>query len=153
MDADNRLVTKIGNEAFSGCENLKKVILPEQLSELSPRVFQNCSSLESINLPDSLKAIGAEALKNCSFLKALTIPNTVTSIGKNIIAGCTSLKELISFSSSYIDVIPTQSCVALMAPSVIGRYNTGNIRPLVTLETTQSSVILKSTTDFEIQLQ
>jgi hypothetical protein len=143
-------IEEIGNSAFSDCKSINKIILPSKISVLSAHVFENCSSLESIKLPDSLRTIENNALAGCSSLTALTIPNSVTNIGKDIVTGCINLKELICFSSSYIDNVPNHPCVALVSPAVISKYNMENVRPIVYIDTKQASVIVKSTDDFSL---
>ena len=141
-------ITNIGDNAFQNCQSLKALGLPSNLKTIAQNLFAGCTSLEKVGLPDSLTTISSQAFYNCSALSALTIPNSVTSIGKNIFYGCTGLRELISFSSAYIDYIPSSPCVALMAPAVISRYNAANVRPLVTVDATQTTITLGSTSDF-----
>lgn len=55
-------ITKIGNSAFSGCENLKKVVLPDTLETISSSTFFNCNNLKEITIPESVTFIGDYAL-------------------------------------------------------------------------------------------
>ena len=41
-------LTNIGSYSFSYCINLKSIILPLQLKEISSNLFEGCSKLESI---------------------------------------------------------------------------------------------------------
>ena len=45
---------RIGNFAFFGCSNLKKICLPKSLTELGADAFQGCNSLVSINIPENV---------------------------------------------------------------------------------------------------
>ncbi|MCZ2781740.1 leucine-rich repeat domain-containing protein, partial [Metamycoplasma hominis] len=53
-------VKEIGEGAFSGCRNLKEVILNEGLEKIRAGAFLN-TKIESITIPDSVKEIGSLA--------------------------------------------------------------------------------------------
>ena len=150
INSRNKLVTEIGYDAFRNCKNLKQISLPNELKIVESSVFEECTSLENIYLPDSLTTLGSRVFYGCSNLKSLTIPNKVTIIGNDILRGCESLQELISFSNSHINYIPSQPCVALVSPSTIGYYNNANVGPIVELETHEASITLGSTGMFNL---
>ena len=58
-------VVKIGR-AFEGCENLKKVNLPECLEEIDSCAFWDCINLQKTKIPEKLKKIGESAFTRCS---------------------------------------------------------------------------------------
>lgn len=61
-------VKRIGEYAFSGCNNLKTVLLSSQsLEELGANCFEYCG-METITLPSGLKTINNDSFKNCSSL-------------------------------------------------------------------------------------
>ena len=62
---------------------------------LSKEAFSNCNYLTKINLPDTLKVIGEKAFYGCTGLTELVIPANVTDIGENAFNGCTGIKEII----------------------------------------------------------
>lgn len=50
---DNETVistTKIEDEAFCGCENLKEIVFPNTLTEIGSRAFADCTSLKKVNI-------------------------------------------------------------------------------------------------------
>lgn len=53
-------VISLPKNAFQGCKELKKVILPGTLKKIGTRAFAN-SGVEEINIPKSVQSIGAEA--------------------------------------------------------------------------------------------
>ena len=55
-------ITGIGESAFSGCQALEQVILPETLETIGPYAFADCGKLESIVIPESVTFIGEHAL-------------------------------------------------------------------------------------------
>lgn len=95
----------VGEYAFRGCENLKKVILPEDAGQLDicRGAFMNCSSLESFDF-SNIRTISWEAFSNCTSIKEIFISNFGKSdIGvylySNSFSGCTSLKNVVIGSS------------------------------------------------------
>ncbi|MBQ7959453.1 MAG: leucine-rich repeat domain-containing protein, partial [Oscillospiraceae bacterium] len=50
-------ITTIGNNAFSGCGNLKKLSFTNSLEMVGNRAFESCSSLTSVYFPESLKLV------------------------------------------------------------------------------------------------
>ena len=117
-------VTAIGAEAFSGCSSLTSVILPSSLTTIYYDVFYNCSSLTSINLPSSLITIGDDAFSDCSSLTSINIPSNVTDIGSFAFSGCSSLTSItIPSSVTTIGTAPFSYCPA-MANIVVEAGNT-----------------------------
>lgn len=97
-------VTKIGDEAFLGCNKLTTVICNgTDITEIGNNAFNNCQKLsivklsenqEKNELPASLESLGRSAFRYCINLKNITIPNSVTSIGKETFYSCSGLLEV-----------------------------------------------------------
>ena len=83
--------TSIGAYAFSDCENLESVELPNTVTKISGYAFDNCTGLTSVTIPNSVTSIGNYAFYGCSGFTSVTIPNSVTSIGNYAFWGCTGL--------------------------------------------------------------
>ena len=66
-------LTKIGNDAFSGCGGLTEVTIPESLVSIGDRAFYNCSGITSIVIPDNVQSIGFAAFYQCSKLSNVTV--------------------------------------------------------------------------------
>ena len=100
----NSGVTKIGDEAFLGCNKLTTVIFNgTDITEIGNNAFNNCQKLsivkssedpEKNELPATLEVLGRSAFRYCINLKNITIPNTVTSIGKETFYSCSGLLEV-----------------------------------------------------------
>ncbi len=58
---------KIGANAFDGCYELERVVLPKKLTTLEKETFRNCYSLRKIALPKSLRTIKAGTFESCGF--------------------------------------------------------------------------------------
>ena len=55
----------IGEGAFSNCNSLKKIRLPETVISIGREAFLRCGSLENIRIPLSVESIGSDAFKGC----------------------------------------------------------------------------------------
>lgn len=87
-------VTTIGWYAFSRCNNLTSVIIPNSVNSISEYAFNDCSSLKSISIPNSVTVIRSHTFYLCSGLTSVTIPNSVTTIEEAAFWGCKSLTSI-----------------------------------------------------------
>ncbi len=92
----------IGGSAFSGCNSLTSVIIPDSVTSIGEYAFLGCKSLTSVTIPDSVTSIGDCAFKSCTSLTSITIPDSVTSIGGSAFYNCTNLTE-IKFNATAMD--------------------------------------------------
>ena len=80
--------------AFSGCNMLEEIIIPEGV-ELIPRsCFSGCSRLKKAVLPSGMKQIAYGAFSDCVALESIELPDTLQDIGDNAFIGCKSIKEI-----------------------------------------------------------
>lgn len=84
-------VKLIGNYAFSRCENLTSVIIPNTVTSIGISAFYACYGLTSINIPDSVTQISVNAFAYCINLSTIEIPNSVTYIREYAFIGCSNL--------------------------------------------------------------
>lgn len=90
----NSPVTEIADNAFSGKNNITKVVLPSTLTKIGNNAFSGATALESINIPDGVTYIGRSAFNGCKNLKTVTIPEKTTEIGNAAFSGCENLTEI-----------------------------------------------------------
>ncbi len=81
---------RIGALAFSGCQNIQKVTLPDSVSELGEGAFKGTSGLREISLPDGLASIPDEAFSG-SGIESVSIPAGVASVGEKAFYQCGGL--------------------------------------------------------------
>jgi hypothetical protein len=81
-------VVEIGRQAFWCCENLTSVNLPSQLTVLRYNVFGHCKKLTNITIPESVTVIEEAAFWNCNDLNDVTFPENLEYIGNSAFVSC-----------------------------------------------------------------
>lgn len=67
-------ITQIGNGAFEGCANLRKIHLPESLADIGNRAFWGCESLDSLYIPSNVtKIFDGSCFGGCIGLKVIKV--------------------------------------------------------------------------------
>lgn len=113
-EIDGHKITGIADDAFCECKNLKKVTVPEGITNFGYRAFVDCTSLESISLPSTLKELGNNSFQGCTSLKSIELPYGVTSIPLHSFSGCSSLTEVsIPNSVKHIGWFSFNDCTSL----------------------------------------
>ena len=111
--------TKIIYYAFSGCEKLASVTLPNGVTSIGACAFWNCFDLTSIEIPDSVTSIDYGAFAYCKSLTSVTIPNSVTSIGEDAFRDCYKLTSItIPDSVTSIGELAFINCYSLTSITV-----------------------------------
>lgn len=98
-EIDGIPVTKIGDSAFSSCQMLGNVSIPNSVTYIDNWAFYYCMNLRNITLPNNITRIGEHAFAACLSLISIVIPDSVTAIGKRAFADCDEL-ETITFSGN-----------------------------------------------------
>lgn len=84
-------VTKIGHDAFSGNNYLKKVYIPDGIDIIDFSAFENCKNLEKVSMGNDVKIIGQSVFSGCQSLSDVNLPRYVEEIGSGAFAACPSL--------------------------------------------------------------
>lgn len=88
-------VAEIGRNAFSKCQTLKTVVIPESVSAIGGYAFYECTELSSIKLQERVVSIGRSAFQGCFSLPDIVLPNSVTTIGGDAFNGCMKLSNVV----------------------------------------------------------
>ena len=111
----NKGIEEIGGGAFSGCESLQEIDIPDTVIKIYQGAFERCTSLSSIELPTSISILPADLFKHSGLIQ-FEMSNNVTKCGSSLFEGCRKLKS-ISLSNG-IKKISSQmfmNCKALKA--------------------------------------
>lgn len=92
---NGRKVSKLEKFAFSYCENIKKITIPEGVTVIGTYAFKDCYSLETVIIPNSVNEIDGYAFIQCRLLKNINIPREVSLIEEGTFYSCHSLENLI----------------------------------------------------------
>ncbi len=72
----------------------EKAVIEEGITELGSYAFSKCELLKEVSLPDSLTRIGDSIFSYCKSLKSITIPKNVSYWGMYNFYYCESLEEI-----------------------------------------------------------
>lgn len=83
---------EIINNAFSDCD-IKTIVLPQNLRQIKYNAFSRCKNLKTIEFNDSLTYIGDFAFQECP-LKSVAFPQSLKSIGEYAFYNCKQLENI-----------------------------------------------------------
>ncbi len=89
----NCLIEKATKTLLYGCTNS---IIPTDgsVTSIGDSAFSSCNSLTSIEIPDSVTSIGEDAFIWCTSLTSVTISDSVTNIGESAFRSCPALTDV-----------------------------------------------------------
>ena len=70
------------------------IVLPQTTRHIAPCAFSDCNAITSVSLPDGLASIDFWAFMGANHLNNIIIPSAVSYLGDNLFAGCSSLASL-----------------------------------------------------------
>lgn len=88
-------VKSIGRYAFYNCENLSSVTIGNGVANIGYSAFSGCCSLTSVTIGKGVKSIESAAFFGCSGLMSVTIQDGVTIIGSSAFSGCSGLTSVL----------------------------------------------------------
>lgn len=87
-------VTKLDNFAFNDCPNLTSVTLGTGLETIGASCFYGDIKLPAITIPAGVKTVDTWAFRNCFILKSINIPANVSKVGNGCFEGCLKLESI-----------------------------------------------------------
>lgn len=87
-------VTKLDNFAFNDCPNLASVTLGTGLETIGASCFYGDIKLPAITIPAGVKTLDTWAFRNCFILKTINIPAQVSKVGNGCFEGCLKLESI-----------------------------------------------------------
>ena len=88
-------ITTINNYAFRNCYSIRSLSIGNGVNSIGISAFHGCDSITSVTIPNNVNAIGESAFYSCENLKSVTIPNSIVSISENAFAYCSGMTSLI----------------------------------------------------------
>ena len=120
---------KIGGGAFYNCKNLESIIIPNTVNTLGSWAFADCSNLKNVQLSTSIKELGDRTFLHCTALEEIEIPGNIETLGDFCFGGCTTLKNVIitegckSIGSCFYDCSSLES---ITLPSSLNSFSDGS---------------------------
>ena len=84
--------TEIPQNACSGAESMREVVIPEGVEIIGQSAFDGCASLTNLALPASLREIHTWAFSGTG-LTSLNLPDGIDQLGYAILSGNTGVKD------------------------------------------------------------
>ncbi len=85
---------EILNEYCFAGSFIKKIQLPDTITQINACAFMECKNLKNFKLPASLKVIDGFAFSQCSSLTEVVLPDSLEILGDQVFSSCTALKKL-----------------------------------------------------------
>ena len=118
-------VNSIGEKAFIGCNILPYITIPNEISSIKASAFQACTLLYSISIPNTVNSFGANSFNACKSLLSITLPDSITTIDSGMFTDCDVLTFInIPNSVTNISSNAFNSCNALMAVNMSNKLTT-----------------------------
>ena len=94
VDLKDTKITVLNKQVFNSCDNLSKIVFPDELLIIENSAFSYCISLEEITLPEKFQTIGTFVFAGCIKLKKVNFNNQIQSIYHYAFYQCTSLSSI-----------------------------------------------------------
>ena len=88
-------VRYIRGNAFYRREDIKELIVSDNIYSIEGNAFMLCCNLEKVTLGSGLEVIDQQVFFGCEKLEGITIPASVTFIGSGAFRDCTGLKSVV----------------------------------------------------------
>ncbi|HNZ50026.1 MAG TPA: leucine-rich repeat protein [Bacilli bacterium] len=75
-------IKTIEQQAFSQCNNLSDIVIPDTVTEIKEGAFMNAALLANVKLSNNISKIAANLFNRCHLLTTIVIPDQVVEIGE-----------------------------------------------------------------------
>ena len=87
-------VVELAIASFANCIKIKKITIPDSITDLDDRVFDSCTSLEEVVVPGSIKIIPQSAFDECYKLNNVVLGEGIEEISFNAFWRCGALETI-----------------------------------------------------------
>lgn len=109
----------IAGFAFSACEKLTAITIPDSVKKIGQYAFYRCGGLTSVQIPDSVQQMDEGAFYWCYGLTSLRIPRGITRLETSVFGECYALTEIvIPDNITYIGNSAFWNCFNVKAVSI-----------------------------------
>ena len=106
-------------------QNIMSIVLPKTLESIAEDAFSDCELLEKVSLPDGLLEIGRYAFSNTN-LSEVIIPSSVKKMAGSAFYGCDKLKSLVLLDNTReVNLYGMNSLTSLSLPSTVTSIQLG----------------------------
>lgn len=101
----------IGNYSFSGCTELEKITIPDNVLRIAAGAFAGCEKLSDVDFGNGVMTIDGNAFLGCSNLVSVVLPDSVKTIKEDAFKNCVSLRT-VTIGDGLLNIHPDafQSC-------------------------------------------
>jgi hypothetical protein len=107
--------------AFVSCGGIKRIEIPEGVTDIADRVFLMCSNVRSVTLSNTVSRIGYMGFSDLSYLQELTIPASVTYLDKCAFGYAPRLRSV-----TFLGNAPEMAATAFSGITATCYYPAGN---------------------------
>ncbi len=87
-------VTTIKKSAFSNCDKITSVVIPDSVTTIEEFSFSGCDGLISVTIGSGVKTLGRSIFWDCKNLENAVVKNGVTYISEEMFSMCRKLKSV-----------------------------------------------------------
>ena len=88
-------VKTIGEMAFRGKKQLKKIIIANSVKEIEHDAFYDCDELDNVYVPAGVKEVKSYAFAECDKLKKITFAGVPAKLSRHTFDDCDQLHDII----------------------------------------------------------
>ncbi|MDE7213299.1 MAG: leucine-rich repeat domain-containing protein, partial [Anaeroplasmataceae bacterium] len=88
-------ITEISDYQFFAFNSLTSISIPSSVKAIGKNAFYECTKLEKIQIEHGVESIGNQAFYYCKDLLSIELPDSINSVGNYAFSNCSNLKYLI----------------------------------------------------------